>query len=61
VPSRGMQSSLPATLLSITVIAAFLLGGGGVRMIAVKRDRKKGLLMLIAGLVLLANVLIWTV
>jgi hypothetical protein len=54
-----MQTGLGATLLSIAIIAAFLLGAGGVWLIARRRDMKKGLLMLVAALVLLANVLIW--
>jgi hypothetical protein len=56
-----MQSGPGAILLSIAMIAAFLLGAGGVWMIAKARDRKKGALMLVAALVLLGNVLIWTI
>ena len=56
-----MQSSLGATLLSIAMLAAFLLAGGGVWTIAKRGERKQGLLMLLAALVLLGNVLIWTV
>ena len=50
-----------ATLLSILMIAAFLLGAGGMWLIARRRDFRKGVLMLLAGLVLLGNVLIWTI
>ena len=56
-----MQSGLGAALLSITMIAAFLLGAGGVWLIVKQRDRKKGTLMLVAAAVLVGNVLIWTV
>lgn len=45
-------------LLSIMMIAAFALAGGGGWLIARGRDRKKGALMLVAALVLLGNVLI---
>jgi hypothetical protein len=55
-----MQGGPGAVLLSIVMIAAFLLFAGGMWMIAKARDRKKGLLMLVAALVLLGNVLIWT-
>jgi len=41
------------------MIAALLLAIGGVRM--ARRDRQRGLLMIAAGLVILGNVLIWTV
>lgn len=49
-----------ATLLSILMVAAFLLGAGGIYMIVGRRDLKKGLLMLLAAAVALVNVLIWT-
>ncbi len=56
-----MQSGLGATLMSIAVIAAFLLGGGGMWLIVKRRDMRKGLLMLVAVLVMLGNVLVWTI
>ncbi len=46
--------------LSILMIAAFLLGAGGMWLIAKRRDFKKGVLMLVAAAVFLANVLIWS-
>jgi hypothetical protein len=55
-----MQSGPGATLLSIVMIAAFLLGGAGMWLIVRRRELKKGVLMLVAALVLLGNVLIWT-
>jgi hypothetical protein len=33
---------------------------GGIYLIATKRDRKKGVLLLVMSLVLLGNVLVWT-
>ncbi len=56
-----MQSGLAATLMSIAVIAAFLVGAGGMWLIVRRRDVKKGTLMLVAALVMLGNVLIWTI
>ena len=53
--------TLGSLALSIAMIATFLLGGGGVWLIVKRGDVKKGVLMLVAALVLLANVLIWTV
>ncbi|HEY0113331.1 MAG TPA: hypothetical protein VGB59_09310 [Allosphingosinicella sp.] len=51
--------SFIAALLSIAVIAAFALFGGGLWLLFKRQERKQGLLMLLAALVLLANVLIW--
>ena len=52
------MTGIAATMLSLGVIAALLLSGGGIWM--ARKDMKRGLLMLVAGLVILANVLIWT-
>ena len=51
----------PATeLLSIMVLAAFALVGGGLYLLLKRRDTNRGALMLAAALVLLGNVVIWT-
>ncbi|MEA3001690.1 MAG: hypothetical protein QOH81_478 [Sphingomonadales bacterium] len=55
------MTGLVATLLSIAVLAAFLLIAGGLWLIVKGGDRKRGALMAVAALVLLANVLIWAV
>ncbi|WP_332811606.1 hypothetical protein [Sphingomonas sp.] len=54
-----MHTGLPALLFSIAVIAALLLIAGAIRMYR-SNERQKALLMIVAALVLLANVLIWT-
>lgn len=54
-----MQTASPI-LLSIMMLAAIALFGGGIWAIVKRRDRKHGLLMLVAAIVLLGNVLIWT-
>ena len=54
------MAGLAATLMSIAVIAALALAGGGAWLLAKGRERKRGALMLLAALVTLANVLIWT-
>ena len=55
------MTGLAAILLSVTMIAAFLLAGGGIWLAATGRDRRKGVLMVVAALVLFGNVLVWTV
>ena len=54
------MSGLAATLLSIVMLAVFALAAGGVYLIASRRDRGRGVLMLAAAAVFLVNVLIWT-
>jgi len=49
-----------ALILSILMLATFLLSAGGVFLIVKRRDFRKGLLMLLAAAVMLGNVLIWT-
>jgi hypothetical protein len=55
------MTGLVSALLSIAILAAFALAGGGLWLLVKKCERKQGGLMLLAALVLLANVLIWTV
>jgi hydrogenase/urease accessory protein HupE len=46
--------------LAITMIAAFLLLGFGIRQALRPADRQRGLLMIACGIVFIVNVLIWT-
>ena len=55
-----MQSDLPAFALSLLMLAAFALAIGGTWFIAKVKDRRRGVLMLIAAAVFFVNVLIWT-
>ena len=45
--------------LSVAMIAVFALAGGGGWLIAKRRDRKRGILMIVAALVIAGNVAIW--
>ena len=54
------MSGLAAATASIAMFAVIALGWGGVWLILKRRDRARGALMIVAALVLLANVLIWT-
>ena len=47
--------------LALAMIAAIVLIIFGVKLAARGDDRKRGVLMIVAALVLIANVLIWTV
>ena len=45
---------------AIAMLGAFACVGGGAYLIREGRDRRKGVLMLVMAVVLVANVLIWT-
>lgn len=49
---------MAGTILSILMLAGMALTGGGIYAIAKKGDRKRGTLMIAAGLVMFANVAI---
>lgn len=53
-------SPTASTLLALLVAGALALAWGGV-VILRRGDRRKGVLMLVCALVLIGNVLIWTV
>ena len=52
------MSTIASAALTLTMIAAAILAIGGIRLFP--RDRQRALLMLAAALVLVGNVLIWT-
>ncbi len=54
-------SGLSAFALSLGVIAAVMLALGGVRLIGKRQTRTRGILMLVCSVVILMNVMIWTV
>jgi len=47
-------------ILSVLMIAAFLLAAGGMHMVFRRKERGKGALMLLAAVVAIGDVLIWT-
>ena len=59
--AQGAMTGFAATLLSILVLASFALVAGGAYLLIRRRERKQGILMLVAAAVLFGNVLVWTV
>ena len=53
------MGTVASATLALGMIAALILVAGGARL--VRRDRQRGLLMIAAGIVIVGNVLIWTV
>ena len=47
--------------LTVGMIAGFLLLGGGMKLAFDRETRGRGILMIVAALVLVMNVMIWTV
>ena len=54
------MGAIASATLAIAMIAAFLLTAGGIRLIARGEYRQQGWLMIVAAMVLVGNVLIWT-
>lgn len=53
-----MDWPMAGMILSILMLAGILLTGGGIYAIAKRGDRKRGVLMIVAGLVMFGNVAI---
>jgi len=53
-----MTAGMAGTILSILMLAGMLLTGGGIYAIVKKGDRKRGGLMILAGIVMFGNVAI---
>ena len=47
--------------MAIAMVAAFLLIAGGVKLALERETRARGILMIVAALVMIMNVMIWTV
>jgi hypothetical protein len=47
--------------MAAAMIAGFLLLAGGVKLVIARQTRSRGILMIVAALVIVMNVMIWTV
>ena len=57
---EGDLQGLGSAVMAVAMIAAFLLVIGGIRLAWRNGDRGRGILMMAAAVVIVANVLIWT-
>ena len=55
------MSSFAHGALALAMIAAILLLAGGAKLVLARQTRSRGILMIAAALVLIMNVMIWTV
>jgi hypothetical protein len=61
VKLSGKMEYFSSIVMGLAMVAALLLAAGGVRLALVRQTRGRGLLMLAAALVMVMNVMIWTV
>jgi hypothetical protein len=52
--------NIAAAALAVTMIAALLLLGFGLKLVMNPAHRQRGLLMIACGIIFIGNVLIWT-
>lgn len=55
------MGNLSDAAMTLAMIAGFLLLAGGVKLALDRQTRGRGILMIVAALVLVMNVMIWTV
>jgi hypothetical protein len=55
------MQNFSAAAMALAMVAAFLLGAGGVKLFLVRQTRSRGVLMIAAAFVIVMNVMIWTV
>jgi len=55
---EDMAFDTSGAFLALAMLAVFALGGGGVYVLVKRKDRRRGVLMLVASVVLLVNVLL---
>jgi hypothetical protein len=55
------MQNFSSAALALAMVAALLLGFGGVKLALVRQTRGRGILMILAALVMVMNVMIWTV
>ena len=55
------MQNLSSVAMALGMVAAFLLAAGGVKLVLARQTRFRGVLMIVAALVIVMNVMIWTV
>jgi high-affinity Fe2+/Pb2+ permease len=55
------MDNISSVAMAVAMVAAFLLVAGGVKLARTRQTRLRGILMIVAALVIVMNVMIWTV
>ena len=58
---RGKMTNFSSVVMAIGMVSGFLLIAGGVKLMSDRQTRTRGVLMIVAALVIVMNVMIWTV
>jgi hypothetical protein len=61
VKSGAEMTNFSTVTMAIAMVAAFLLLIGGAALVRNRQTRTRGVLMIVAALVIVMNVMIWTV
>lgn len=55
------MQNFSSVAMAVAMVAAFLLGIGGAKLVLARQTRGRGILMILAAAVTVMNVMIWTV
>ena len=55
------MENFSSIVMGLAMVAAFVLAGGGVKLALKPQSKGRGILMIVAALVIVMNVMIWTV
>ena len=55
------MTNFSSVVMAVGMVSAFLLIAGGVKLMSDRHTRTRGILMIVAALVIVMNVMIWTV
>ena len=55
------MTNFPSIVMAVAMVTALLLIGAGVKLALNRQTRGRGILMIVAALVIVMNVMIWTV
>jgi hypothetical protein len=55
------MTNFPSIVMAVAMVTALLLIGAGVKLALNRQTRGRGILMIVAALVMVMNVMIWTV
>jgi high-affinity Fe2+/Pb2+ permease len=55
------MTNFPGIVMAVAMVTALLLIAGGVKLSLSRQTRGRGILMIVAALVMVMNVMIWTV